>query len=43
MALSCVHIVQYIRVECRVVWKFIEDDVLNSFDSIPEKEISLIY
>lgn len=38
-ALSSVHIIQNIWVECRIVWKFIEDDVLYPFDSIPEKDI----
>ena len=39
MRLPCVHIVQYVGVECRVVWKFIEEDVFNSSDLISEKEI----
>ena len=38
MTLSCVHIVQYLSVECGVVWQFIEYDVLNPSDSIPGRE-----
>ena len=39
MTLSCVHIVQYLSVECGVVWQFIEYDVLNPSDSIPGREV----
>lgn len=39
MTLSCIHKVQYLSVECGVVWEFIKYDVLNPSDSIPKREV----